>query len=91
MPPNLETDASGNSNGQAEVILANAINFKELPRVNIHTYSFPTGEHELKLGKGKVLILGFVDATQSISTRDVGYIGEGDKEAIEILKYEAGK
>lgn len=86
-PPNLETDASGNSNGQAEVILANAINLKELPRVNIHTYLFPAGEHELKLGKGKVLVLGFVDASQTISPRDVGYIGEGDKEAIDWLFY----
>jgi hypothetical protein len=87
LPPNLETDASGNSNGQAEVILANAINLKDLPRVNIHTYTFPAGEHELKLGKGKVLILGFIDANQAISPRDVGYIGEGDKGAVDWLFY----
>jgi hypothetical protein len=87
LPPNLETDASGNSNGQAEVILANAINLKELPRVNIHTYTFPAGEHELKLGKGKVLLLGFIDANQAISPRDVGYIGEEDKGAIDWLFY----
>ena len=87
LPPNLETDASGNSNGQAEVILANAINLKELPRVNIHTYTFPAGEHQLKLGKGKVLLLGFIDANQAISPRDVGYIGEEDKGAIDWLFY----
>jgi hypothetical protein len=87
LPPNLETDASGNSNGQAEVILANAINLKELPRVNIHTYMFPVGEHELKLGKGKVLLLGFIDANQAISPRDVGFIGAEDKGAIDWLFY----
>lgn len=87
LPPNLETDAAGNSFGQAEVILANAVNLKELPRVNIHTYTFPAGQNELKLGKGKVLILGFIDANQTISPRDVGYIGVEDKGAIDWLFY----
>ncbi len=87
LPPSLETDAAGNAHGQAEVILASAINLKELPRVNIHTYTFQPGENKLDLGKGRVLILGFIDANQTVTTRDVGYIDEGEKAAIDWLFY----
>ncbi|MFV5690103.1 glycoside hydrolase family 20 zincin-like fold domain-containing protein [Flavobacterium sp. ZT3R25] len=86
-PPSLETDAAGNAYGQAEVILASAMNLKELPRVNIHTYTFQPGENKLDLGKGKVLILGFIDANQTITTRDVGFIDEGEKGAVDWLFY----
>ncbi len=87
LPPSLETDAAGNAHGQAEVILASAINLKELPRVNIHTYTFQPGENKLDLGKGRVLILGFIDANQTVTMRDVGYIDEGEKAAIDWLFY----
>lgn len=86
-PPSLETDAAGNAHGQAEVILASAMNLKELPRINIHTYTFQPGENKLDLGKGRVLILGFIDANQTITTRDVGYIDEGEKGAVDWLFY----
>lgn len=86
-PPSLETDAAGNTHGQAEVILANAVNFKELPRLNIHTYEFLPGENTLELGKGRVLILGFISATEQVTSRDVGYIGADDKEAVDWLFY----
>ncbi|MCD0466945.1 glycoside hydrolase family 20 zincin-like fold domain-containing protein [Flavobacterium sp. ENC] len=86
-PPSLETDAAGNANGQAEVILASAMNLKELPRVNIHTYTFQPGENKLDLGKGRVLILGFIAAEQIITPRDVGYIDAGEKAAIDWLFY----
>ncbi len=46
-PPSLETDAAGNAHGQAEVVLASAMNLKELPRINIHTYTFQPGENKL--------------------------------------------
>jgi hypothetical protein len=84
-PPSLETDAAGNAHGQAEVILASAMNLKELPRVNIHTYTFQPGENKLDLGKGRVLILGFIDANQTVTPRDVGYIDAGEKGAIDWL------
>ncbi|MEO8239523.1 MAG: glycoside hydrolase family 20 zincin-like fold domain-containing protein [Flavobacterium sp.] len=86
-PPSLETDASGNAHGQAEVILASAMNLKELPRINIHTYTFQPGENKLDLGKGRVLILGFIDANQTVTPRDVGYIDAGEKGAIDWLFY----
>lgn len=65
-PPNLETDASANDFGQAEVRIAGALKFNGLPDVNVHTYQFPAGENVLTLGKGKVLILGFIDAEQDL-------------------------
>lgn len=86
-PPSLETDAAGNAHGQAEVILASAMNLKELPRINIHTYTFQPGENKLDLGKGRVLILGFIDANQTVTPRDVGYIDEGEKGAVDWLFY----
>lgn len=86
-PPSLETNAAGNTRGEAEVILANAVRLKELPRVNIHTYEFKPGENELKLGKGRVLIFGFIDANQKVTSRDVGLIGDDEKEAVDWLFY----
>ena len=86
-PPSLETNAAGNARGEAEVVLANAIKLKALPRVNIHTYQFEKGENELVLGKGRVLILGFIDADQTITSRDVGLIGDDEKDAVDWLFY----
>lgn len=87
LPPSLETNAAGNMRGEAEVQLANAMKLKDLPRVNIHTYEFEAGEHEFVLGKGRVLLLGFIDSGQNIISRDVGIIGEGEKEAVDWLFY----
>lgn len=86
-PPALETNAAGNERGEAEVLLANAIKLKDLPRVNIHTYHFEAGENELHLGKGRILVLGFIDANQTLQSRDVGLIGKDDKEAVDWLFY----
>ncbi|MFV0564714.1 MAG: glycoside hydrolase family 20 zincin-like fold domain-containing protein [Flavobacteriaceae bacterium] len=86
-PPSLETNAAGNARGEAEVVLANALKLKGLPRVNIHTYAFQSGENELVLGKGRVLLLGFIDANQTITSRDVGLIDKDEKEAVDWLFY----
>jgi hypothetical protein len=77
-PPTLETDAQANDRGQAEVILTNAVSIDGLPPVNIHSYSFESGEHVLKLGKGTALLIGFVDASQKMAVRDAG-LGEADE------------
>ncbi|UGU15771.1 glycoside hydrolase family 20 zincin-like fold domain-containing protein [Sinomicrobium kalidii] len=87
LPPALETNAAGNLRGEAEVILANALKIKNMPRVNIHTYRFDPGENELKLGKGRVLILGFIDADENIISRNAGLMGENEKEAIDWVFY----
>ncbi|MCF0051831.1 hypothetical protein LXM25_17320 [Dyadobacter sp. LJ53] len=71
-PPNLETDASANDFGQAEVRLAGALKFSGLPDVNVHSYQFPAGENVLTLGKGKVLVLGFISADQDLKGSETG-------------------
>lgn len=86
-PPSLETNAAGNTHGEAEVILANAITFKDLPRINIHAYSYGPGEHTLSLGKGRVLVLGFINANDAETSRDVGFVGKDEKEAVDWLFY----
>jgi len=58
--PELETNATANDYGQADVKIANAIILEGLPPVNIHTYSFKAGTHTLRLAKGVCLLLGFL-------------------------------
>ena len=76
-PPSLETDASANNRGQADIQIANAMDIPGLYPVNIYTYKYEAGENELKLGKGIALILGFIDGDEVIKMRDAG-LGTGD-------------
>lgn len=69
---NLETDASANNYGQAEVKISNALHIEGLPGVNLHTFSFKPGQNELKLGKGVVLILGFISDGKDLKIYDAG-------------------
>jgi len=78
-PPTLETDANANDRGQAETIIANAMDIHGMPRVNIHTYHYEPGKNILKLNQGVVLILGFADASQKVTQRDAT-IGLGGKD-----------
>jgi hypothetical protein len=71
-PPKLETDASANDYGQAEIRLSNALQIAGQPPVNVYTYTFPAGENVLKLSKGVALILGFTDGTKPVQVRDAG-------------------
>ena len=80
----LETDASANDFGQSEVIIANALEIKGQPPVNIHTFTFPAGDNVLKLNKGVALILGFTDGTKTITPRDAGL---GERTNIDWLFY----
>ncbi|MDP4274757.1 MAG: hypothetical protein Q8907_10810 [Bacteroidota bacterium] len=81
-PPTLETNASANDRGQAEVKIANALAIENMPPVNIHTYYFEAGPNVLPLDKGIGLILGFTDASQKIISRDAGL---EEKEGIDWL------
>ena len=83
--PELETNASANDYGQAEVKIANAMVIKGMPPVNIHSYSFPAGSNELKLGKGVCLVVGFVDGNKEIQLYDAGLIEGGIKKEIDWL------
>jgi hypothetical protein len=69
-PPTLETNAQANNRGQADIRIANALLIPGLYPVNVYSYSFDAGENELQLGKGRVLVLGFMDGKQEIPTHD---------------------
>jgi hypothetical protein len=76
--PELETDASANDYGQADVKIANAMVIPGLPAMNVHTFTFKAGSHTLTLGKGASLILGFVDDKQAVPVYDAGLSQSGN-------------
>lgn len=75
--PELETDASANDYGQAATKIANAMVLPGYPGVNVHTYRFGKGAHELLLGKGECLLLGFIQDTGELNAIDAG-LGTAD-------------
>ncbi|MGC4102919.1 MAG: hypothetical protein QM738_16395 [Ferruginibacter sp.] len=83
--PELETNASANDYGQAEIKIANALVVKGMPPVNVHSYSFAAGNNTLQLPKGICLILGFVDGEQAIPLYDAGLTESGAKKEIDWL------
>jgi hypothetical protein len=68
--PQLETDASANDYGQAEIKIANAIVFANMAPVNVHAYTFGAGTHTLTLAKGECVVLGFIDGNEKIPVYD---------------------
>ncbi len=86
-PPTLETNAQANDRGQADIRIANALLIPRLYPVNVYSYSYPTGTNELTLGKGKVLVLGFIDGNQDIVTTDAGLAETGIKAPIDWIFY----
>jgi len=76
--PQLETDASANDYGQADVKIANGIQIESMPPVNIHTFSFKAGSNTLSLGKGTCVILGFVNDGEPVPVYDAGLSNEGN-------------
>lgn len=86
-PPTLETNAQANNRGQADIKIANALKLDGLYPVNIYTYKFEAGENELKLGKGRVLILGFFDGNKSIQIHDAGLTDANDGIPVDWLFY----
>jgi len=85
--PRLETNASANDYGQAEIKITNAIEILGRASVNVHSYTFPAGKNRLTLGKGALLILGFTDASAKINQRNAGLGGEGDSGNVDWLFY----
>ena len=84
-PPELETNASADELGQAEIKIANAVAIKGMPAVNVHAYYFEPGLHTLKLPKGVCLILGAVDAEQSLPVYDAGLMSNQKQKNIDWL------
>lgn len=85
--PALETDASANQYGQADVKIANALDVPQRGSVNIHSYTFPAGKNTLNLGKGGLLVLGFIDADQKIQPHNGGAGGEDIGSKVDWLFY----
>jgi hypothetical protein len=69
--PELETNAGANDYGQSEIKIANAIIVNGIA-VNIHSFSFAAGTHELVLAKGACLIVGVTAQSQVIKPYDAG-------------------
>ncbi len=85
MKPELETDASANDQGQAEIKIANAIYMPGMPLVNIHAYDFKAGNNTLVLPKGACLVLGFVSSQHLFHAFDAGITEKGKKREIDWL------
>ena len=83
--PELETNASADDYGQAEIKISNAIAIEGLPPVNIHVYNFKEGKHMLKLPKGVCLILGFVDGNQAIPVYDAMLMSDNKNKNLDWL------
>jgi hypothetical protein len=77
--PELETNATANEYGQAEIKIANALLIEGMPAVNVHAFSFGPGTHELSLAKGICLVLGFVKRDQVIPVYDAALNDPGSK------------
>jgi hypothetical protein len=72
-PPQLETDASANDFGQAEPRITNAVVVDGMPSVNVHVWTFKAGRHELVLGKGRCLVLGFAKSSNDYVEQNLLY------------------
>jgi hypothetical protein len=86
-PPTLETNANANDRGQADIKIANAMLIPGLYPVNVYNYRYEPGEHELVLGKGRVLILGFIDGDEEIPIHDAGITQDEGGPAVDWLFY----
>lgn len=86
-PPTLETNAQANNRGQADIKIANAMLIPNLYPVNVYSYKYEPGEHKLVLGKGRVLILGFIDGEKDILIHDAGITNSEDGMAVDWLFY----
>lgn len=86
-PPTLETNAHANNRGQADIKIANAMLIPGLYPVNVYSYKYEPGEHKLVLGKGRVLILGFIDGEEDILIHDAGITNSEDGMAVDWLFY----
>jgi hypothetical protein len=79
-PPQLETDASANDLGQAEPRITNAVVVSGMPSVNVHVWTFKPGRHELELGRGLCLVLGFAKPSEKVKSYDAGLNEPGKKD-----------
>ncbi|WP_443939433.1 alpha-d-galacturonidase [Pedobacter sp. MW01-1-1] len=77
LPPQLEIDASANNYGQAEIKISNALVAEGFAPLNVHAYSFSAGTNTLTLGKGRALVLGFINEKEEMRIFNAGLDGRG--------------
>jgi hypothetical protein len=85
--PTLETDASANDYGQAEIKIANALSIPKRGAVSVHAYTLPAGKNTLNLGKGALIVLGVIDAEQKITPHNAGIGGADIGSQVDWLFY----
>jgi len=83
--PELETNASADDYGQAEIKISNAMAIDGLPAVQVHAYTFTAGTHTLKLPKGLCIILGAIDAKSHVPVYDAGLMSDKRQQNIDWL------
>lgn len=83
--PELETNASADDYGQAEIKISNAMAIDGLPAVQVHAYTFTAGTHTLKLPKGLCIILGAIDAKMQVPVYDAGLMSDKRQQNIDWL------
>ncbi|QGW28868.1 alpha-d-galacturonidase [Phnomibacter ginsenosidimutans] len=83
--PELETNASADDYGQAEIKISNAMAIDGLPAVQVHAYTFTAGTHTLKLPKGLCIILGAIDAQSHVPVYDAGLMSDKRQQNIDWL------
>jgi hypothetical protein len=83
--PELETNASADDYGQAEIKISNAMAINGMPPVNIHVYNFNAGTNILKLGKGLCLILGFVQGNETVPVYDAMLLSDAANKNVDWL------
>jgi hypothetical protein len=83
--PELETDASANDYGQAATKIANAGILPGFAGINVHSYTFEKGVHDVQLGKGACLLLGFVQQGKDIAAFDARLGAAGSQPDLDWL------
>ena len=74
--PDLETNTHADDRGGLSVVYANAVQAAGCPDVNIHSFLYEAGTHEIYLGTGGFVIFGAVPAGVPLNSRDAGLSGE---------------
>jgi hypothetical protein len=66
------------------------VNAFDIPKrgiMNIHCYTFPAGKNTLNLGKGGLIIVGFINANQKITPHNAGIGGADIGNKVDWLFY----
>ncbi|MCE5184883.1 MAG: hypothetical protein LLF76_02015 [Planctomycetaceae bacterium] len=72
-PPNLDIDSAAAKYGGIESTMQNAMQLESCPKVNVHVFSYPTGEITFDpRSPGSYLFLGVIPTDTKVTSRDAG-------------------